>query len=402
MSPRLSQTLPYGEGLDRATGVTVIERSKFSDLRNVILVDGKAEARKGHLETGRLVDNAAAELNAVIGIHALRSLQQGLGVGYKTSDRTVHVNRLTGAGALAQYIDDWFTADDESATPRIVLADQYNKVFMAHDEPIYSRRAMTAYFEDDALFGLGPLNPDGSPNGNVESDLDGDSTNDQIKFRGVVNHLKYLVGWGYGTATDPDRSEIVRVCHPGEPLRWRGDDYFIAGARGVPVVGCGSAGKTLMVLKENEAHRIFGYDRSTFGIDIADPFRGLAGARLLASVGDTLFGWSSQGPWATSGGPLVDIGGVLDLDAPEPADLVESGDVADGFASYLPDKKVLLFIFGARVYCLSLRNPSLPKWSYWELGEPVFCGGIIYSGGVTGSGTAPSAYVSGLAGTAGP
>lgn len=545
--------LPYGAGLDRDSGVAVVEPTKFEDLRNVILEQGKAELRKGHLEVGNLEANreafgkvwqvdvsagpafvdettdandtdnadwtilpaadaigdyvalgfsarfsrvifdylngtagiggvvvweywngatwvalagvvdatvgftaAAADgrtlsftvptawatlslngsdalyfirarittvfstnpvfdqgfigggyLDAVIGLHPIRQLQQAVGLGYRTANRFVHLNRLTGAGAFAQYIDDWFTADDESGTPHIILADQGPRVFMAHDEPIYSRRAMTAYYEADALLGLGPLNPDGSANGAVETDLNGDGDMDQVRFRGVVNHLKYIFGWGYGTATDPDMAHVVRVCFPGESLRWRGDDYFLAGSLGVPVVACQPCGGGrlggLAVFKEYERHHIYGYDRASFAIDIAEPYIGCANGRLAISVGGSVFFWSLEGPRVCDGpAPSVDLALPLNLKAPEPADLVASGEVEDGFAQWIPALKCVVFVFGRRIYCLSLRVLTNPRWSYWELPTAAFCSAILYTGGATGSGDPPSAYVSGLAGVAGP
>lgn len=403
MSDRPTINLPYGAGLDRATGVSVIEPTKFADLRNIILEEGKAEVRKGHVQVGVLKDEANADLDAVCALHPIRQLQQGLGVGYRSSDRTVHVNRLTGAGVFAQYIDDWFTAAAGTGTPRIIPADQGPRVFLAHDEPIYARRAMTIYYENDALFGLGPLNPDGGSNGDVETDLDGDETNDQIKFRGVVNHLKYLAGWGFGTATDPDLNHVLRVCFPGESLRWRGDDYFLVGSPGVPIVTARPCGDGLAVFKEYERHHIFGYDRSSFGIVIAEPFIGCASSRLAVTVSGACYFWSLEGPKVATGrAPSVDLALPLDLKGPEPADLVAAGEAEDGFAEYVPDLKCVLFVFGRRIYCLSLRNPLNPRWSYWELPTPAACSGILYTGGVTGSGDPPTAYVSALAGVAGP
>lgn len=550
MSDRPTMKLPYGAGLDRGSGVAVVEPSQFADLRNVILLEGKAKVRKGNLEIGRLVDgvsnafgkvlqvdistgptfvdettdandvgnadwlpfpvaeaigdylalgferrfsqvifdylhgtagiggvvvweywngaawtalagvsdettgftaaaadgreltftvptnwattslNGSAQLyfirarittvystnpvldqgfiahayvDAVNGVHPIRQLQTGLGFGYVMTSRKTHVNRLTGVGAFAQYVGEWFTADDESLTPRLVFADSYGKVFAAHAEPIYSRRAMSIYYENDALFGLGPLNPDGSPNGDFEGDFDNDGTQDQVKFRGVVNHLNYIFGWGYGTATDPDRPEVVRVCEPGEPLRWRRDDYFLAGSGGVPVVGCSPCGDGLAVFKEYERHHIFGYDRDNFGIGIAEPFIGLAGDRLKVSVSGACFFWSLQGPRvAANRGPSTDLALPLDLEAPSPSDLVDAGETEDGFAEYLPEERVILFVFGRRVYCLSIRNPAYPRWSYWELAQPAFCGGLLYAGGATGSGDAPTLYMSSVVGEAGP
>lgn len=539
--------LPYGAGLDRATGVAIVESSKFRDLRNVILKDGKAQVRKGNLEIGRVVvsahfdkvwqvdvsagpafvdqtanangagnndwiifpavegvgdyvaigcaskfpevlfdnlegtrgtvgtvvweywngvawtalagvtdgtvgftqvvsDNqsltftvpsnwATLVLNGsaalywirarltglytinpkydqgltrqfaddVVGVHAVRQLQQGVAFGYLGSNRNVGVNGLTGVGAYRTYISDWFNADVASGPPRIISADTFAKVFAAQDDAVYARRAMTIYVENDQVFGLGPLNPDGSANPDVDADLDGDGIQDQIKFRGVVEHLKYIFGWGFGTATDPDRPEIVRVCEPGEPLHWIGDHYFLAGSGGVPVITCSPCGDGLAVLKEYERYHIHGYDASTFGITLAEPFLGVAGAMLAITVGGVLFYWSFQGPrMATGKAPSIDLSIPLDLNAPDPSDLVAMGDIEGGFAVYVPDERCVLFVFGQRVYCLSIFNPNNMRWSYWELAAPAFCGAVLYFGGQTGTGTAPTAYMSAAAAVAGP
>jgi len=381
--------LPYGDGLDRSTGLALVEPSRFSDLRNVVLFDGKAQVRPGILKVGGLVNATDGPLDITTGLQALRREQRGIGVGFELVTKKSHINLLSGVGEVIQYEEEWFTALEDDPVPRPIMADSYSKVFIAHDEPIYARRAATVYY--DTVDGVQPL----------EADLDGGG-DAPVRFRGVVGYLNYMVGWGFGTATDPDRSEIVRVSLPGQPLEWQGDHYFQAGVRGEPVICCRKAGDVLAVLKESETYRIVGYDRRTFGIKPADPHFGVAAGRLAVTVGDTLFTWSHEGPRASEGGPSVDLALPLDLNAPSPSDLVSAGLTEDGFATYVPDLRCVLFVFGQLVYCLSLRNPVKPKWSYWELGVPVFCAGTLYSGGATGGGEPPIAYASNLSTVPGP
>ncbi|KKL57496.1 hypothetical protein LCGC14_2234810, partial [marine sediment metagenome] len=165
----------------------------------------------------------------------------------------------------------------------------------------------------------------GSPLVELTADLDG-AGDAPVYFRGVTRHLNYVIGWGFGTATEQSRPEIVRVSLPGQPTVWSPDHFIIAGVRDDPVLLCESLGtipSPLAVFKETETYQIFGYDRRTFGIRRIDDIYGIAAARLAVTVNGICYFWSLEGPRATDGSnPSRDLAWPLDLDAPAPATLV--------------------------------------------------------------------------------
>ncbi len=384
--------LPFGDGLSRADGVMVTQPTKFEDLRNVILWKGKAEVRKGYARSTVIIDDGSVDMEMCCALGPVRAESAAMGCGYNSGNREVHVNLMSITGTGASHIasanpnGELFTlAGGATFEPPVIhMADTYNKNFMAHDEPLISARAQTGYYD-----------PDASPQIQfLTADLDGAGSN-PVYFRGVMRYLSYMVGWGFGSDTDPDRPDVVRVSIAGEPLNWDRRHWFFAGQRNEPVMTCREAGSVLLVLKETESHEIFGYSPRTFGIRPADKLFGVVGSRLATTVSGTCFFWSVQGPRMSKGGESVDLAMPLDIGGPAPATLVAESDPEEAFADYDAVNRVVVFVWGRRVYALSLREPSRPRWSYYELGanaEP-FCSAQFYATTATGGGgTAPTGW----------
>jgi hypothetical protein len=378
--------------------VGVIEPTSFEDVRNLFLYRGRATARRGLTMRATLQDAAAAALNQTILLHPARQESVAIGVGYKTADRTVHVNRLTNAGVFASYVGQWFTNDAGAPNPKALAADSYGRVFLAHDQPSYGLRKQTVYYDPNAAPQIQDLT----------ADLDRDGTKVVMKFRGVQRYLNYIVGWGYGTEADQNRAEIVRICQPGDPLSWHPDHYFILGQRNEPVTTCQPSLSSLMGFKETETHEIYGYDRRTFGTKPIDHHFGCGNGRLAVSLNGVVYFWSLPGPRViVSGTASRDLAIPLGLDQPAPSDLATEGALTDAFAVYDPGSKALLFVFGARGYVLHLRNPERPEWSYFEFGngspKVLNCGGVFYattgSGAVAGAPTGQGVFVSAVSTT---
>lgn len=367
-------TLPYGEGLERSKGVMVVRPQSFDDIRNMFLFDGKAQVRAGLLTRSVLHDDTPADLDVTVMLEPLRSLTASMGVGYNTtggSNRQLWLNRLAIDGTAPQAVGLLGTLDPSVTfvPPIIIGADSDNKFFLAHDEPKLSARIVTQVFD-----------PEGFPQiSNLTGDLDGVSGQQDIFFRGVVRHLSYVFGWGYGSFTDPDRGDVVRVSNSGNSAVFEDFAFFEAGQQGETVMVCRSAGPSLMVFKETETYEIFGYSPDTFGIRLADSLFGCVGSRLAVSVAGNVFFWSTQGPRVTTGGPSTDIAVPLDIDGPDPATLVAESEPQDAFAAYDPRTRVVQFVWGRRVYALSIRDPQRPRWSYYELAETAQCSGLFFS-----------------------
>lgn len=388
--PRQVVPLIYGTGLDRATGILAADAKAGRDLRNVYLYKNKVQIRRGHSTVNTLLDESGVPLQDVLLVQAMQAQQVGVVAGFGNDGR-VHLFQVAGDGSALVPIGIAFTLTNGAhSPPRLLAAEQYSKLFIAQDEPLRTKRAATVYYDP---FGSVALNT-------LMANLDGAGSN-PVLFRGVAPYLNYLVGWGFGSHNDPDHPEIVRVSHPDDPTKLDPDDYFRAGQGGSAVLNClgvGSAdASALLVLKPSETHQIFGYDKRTFGIRLVDSYYGVAASRLAISINGVAYIWSIEGPRKSTGGPSIDLAWPLDLDAPSPHDLATMGALADGFACYLPGRRCILFIFGQRVYSLSLWDPSgTPKWSYTELGFQAQSAGLLYSGGeplVPPNTSAPSAVV---------
>lgn len=463
--PRPTISLPWGEGLDRASGLAVVEKSSYADVRNVILYDGKAEVRKGitqvaqlggslagapfvngaaiagathisidnngastlvgtiqpgdtfviageagspvHTVTGGpwmtvgnaiaamtftgaiaaggVADNAAVTFtftsvqDEVLELEAVRSKNVSVAIGFKRSNLSVNVFKGSSSGQNMAFMGAPYNPKAAVGIPRYFLAESYRKLFMAHEFQLLKPgvdylRLPTGYIDTDANTII-----------DLSVDLDGVSGAQKVRFRGVTTYLNYLVGWGYGTFSDEDRPEIVRVSLAGDPLSWDPQHYFIAGQGGQPVQACMAAAQSLVVFKESETYEIVGYDRRTFGIRIIDHLFGLIAPRMAMAVGGVIYFWSLQGPRITGGGgESKDLAVPLDLTAPEPTDLTAPGDPAAAFCRYDPGPRMAKWFWPneatgvTRVYGLSLRNPTHPKWSYWEYQRRIRCAQVFF------------------------
>ena len=373
--------IPFGEGLQRADGRMVVRPTSFDDIRNCYQYEGKAQARKGYQLISTLIDDVAANLDETIAVGPLRSENATIAIGYATSDSELHVNRLTFEGLNPVHVGSLGTLPATATwdPPIYIMADADAKVIMAHDEPAFLSRIVTQYYD-----------PFASPNiQTLQADLDGNGLAD-VYFRGVARHLGYIFGWGFGSATpgDDDRPDVVRVSDAGNPVSFRDDAFFEVGQRGEAVLTCKTAGQFLLVFKETETFQIFGYSPDTFGIRPADTLYGCVGSRLAVSVGNVVFFWSVQGPrmFTAGTGESVDLAVPLDIDGPAPSTLIDESDPHEAFAAYDPVTRVVNFIWGQRVYALSIRNPNMPRWSYYELGDFFRSGSDIFNT-ITNQGT---------------
>jgi hypothetical protein len=369
--------LVFGPGLDRETGVMAIQPGSMEDLRNVYLHTGKLVLRRGYTSRSAFVDEAGVEMSHVIGIHPLRSERIGVVACFQETTNRVLVYRVEADGTGPELVGEWVNDQVWSGVPRVIMADSYGRVLLAHEEQRILRRAPTLVY--DPFFGGSPLtylqhDGDGSGSGEI---------GDPIRFRGVVRWLNYMFGWGWGSPTE-NRPELVRVSKPGEPTVFLEGSYFIAGDRQDPTLAVLPGRQNLVVLKGTDSYAIIGYDKATFGIRPLDPLYGVLSPRLAFSRAGDVFFWSPEGPRITDGSSISqDLNIPLDLGGFQPSDLPELGEAAAAFAAYKPEDQVLSFIFGRRGYALTLRVSGDWKWSYEELGVDVYCAGILFGGDQT-------------------
>lgn len=372
MAERTVTQLPFGEGLDRASGKTVVRPSAMRDVSNMILEEGRATIRRGLLSVESFVDDVGDPVTHIIGGRAQRVAAIGIVVGYQQTTGKVFVYRTDSFGENPVIIsrdtaeEFWFELDPLSEPPLVWLTDTYGKVFLAHDDAIMANRAPTYYY-DSLLDQLLPL------------EMDFGTGLEQIYFRGVRTHLSYLLGWGFGTTMDPDHPEMVRASMPNDPTVFDKMHFWYAGQRADPILNIESNGDIALVLKQTDRYQIFGYDRATFGIKPIDSHSGLAGSHLSVGVDGQIFAWSVEGPNVTDGrGPAQSIAAELDLDGFEPESLIAGGPATRGFAFYVHDRRLIVFVFGQRGYALSIKNPQKWRWSYLEFGRELTCAFHLY------------------------
>lgn len=410
MPPRNRTPMHFGEGLDRESGLMVTTPTSFQDLRNVLLHEGRILLRDGFTATA---NGNFQEVDQLLAGEPLRSQALGIVVGYNSTTRRVYIYRCSPDLSIVELVGEWehdLSGGWGNETPVVHMAEVYGRVFMAHDAPFVSRRAPTIYY-DPAAGGdnLEHLTATwaGTAGGGAESAESGESAESAesisvvgaIRFRGVVRHLAYLVGWGFGTASEI-RPELVRISLPGDPTTFEQNHYFIAGDRNNAVLACGAAGAApdqsggiLNVWKRTETHAIYGYDRRTFGIRQIDARYGIIAGRAWVNVDGTAVAWSEEGPRAWTGlAASRDLETPLALNDWEPEDLVDETETKFAYAFFVPRVRQAWFVFGQRVYALTARIPGRWRWSYHTLGFPTY-GGMVFFASTEGS-FAPPGYPS--------
>lgn len=363
----------FGGGLDRASGVAVASPARMRDLRNVYLYSGKVQARRGYARTDErgLVVPDGTPCDSVLALQEVRQEFSAIAVGHVAATGGVHVFRVSDVAANAEYLGQWFTARS-GVTPRVIAAEMYGKVFLAHDEPKTSRRARTIYYDSAQTPVLAALRA------NLARITPEPAPLPEVKFRGVVAHSGYLWGWGYGTSAQEHAPATLRNSKPGEPSVFEPDSSGNFGSGGDAILCCGSAGGGLMVQKGSETHLLQGYSNETFSPRLIDARYGAVASRVGVQHGGAWYTWTAEGPRVSEGGgALVDLALPLDLGGPGVAALAAEGALADGFALYVPERRLVQWYFGRRVYTLSLYDPSAPAWSYVEIPAEANCGAVL-------------------------
>lgn len=369
--------IPWGNGIDRSSGALAISPSAFRDLRNVRLANGRTEMRRGYSRMTLLSGG-----NMVLGIWPIRAQGLTAVAVYDTATRTALLYVVDATGTASALVGSLFTLPaDAYAPPSLIGAASYDKLLIAHDEPVYAMRQATMVYAPTE----GTITP-------LLADLARTGVAQPVKFRGVASHLNYIVGWGYGQynttpgVQNEDRPETLRISDPGDPTTFIPEHYFLVGMQGDPIIGVDLVGRALAVFKSSESYQLVGYDRPTFGIQPLDPEHGLLGAKLSVSVGKATYFWSLAGPRVMDNDGSIDLAEALWLAGPVPDALATATPSERAFAYYDRDENEVLFVFGQWAYVLHLAGgeaPRLLRWSYRKLGVELLCAGYLWTGGPT-------------------
>src|SRR5690606_37304868 len=90
--------IPFVGGLDRDAGSMVARPGSMSDLRNVIVSEGRLIVRSGLSRVQTFVDDNGDPITHICAIHPLRTERVGLVVGYNSVTGKVHIYRTTEEG----------------------------------------------------------------------------------------------------------------------------------------------------------------------------------------------------------------------------------------------------------------------------------------------------------------
>lgn len=371
MAERPRQLLPFGAGLDRESGSLVVDPQQANDIRNVHLTRGRAILRKGLTRKAFIAAEAAT--SSLIGIYPVSAAMGHIAVvTYNPVSRGVWMYLVDPSGGVVTVGFLWAIPAGATTPPRVLAAEQYNQLIVAHDEPVYAYRQPTITFDiRTRVLDL------------LRADFAGPAGDQNIHFRGVASWLNYVIGWGYGADNDEDRSEVARISMPGEPTVFVAEHYFLVGVRGDPIVGGGGAGNVFKIQKSGKTHDLVGYDRSTFGVRPGDESFGLIASRAHVSVESEYFFWSIAGPRVCNGaGASTDLELPLDLDGPVPDALAEATVKDYGFAYHDSTEGEVVFVFGRWAYVLHTKDDAR-RWSYRQFGVELASAGLVYAGGTT-------------------
>lgn len=387
----------FGHGLGRETGVMAMRPGGMDDLRNVHPMRGKFQVRRGFERVLTFTDPSGNPQTDILGGIAVLGQRDAIYVTYDSVNALVNLWSGDAEANWASHFGTWeFKTEGGtnllqpgSDPPVIMLAEYDGTVLLAHTHNDVALRAQTwALTKSSHVWSGQGLTVNWG-------------TTQKVRFRGVVKHLEYMVGWGWGDASE-DRPELVRISEPGTATSFDELDYWVVGDQGDPVVACYPAVESLIAFKETQSWELFGNCHLNFGQRLLDNLYGMLEPRLAVSIEGAVFSWTNEGPRAYSGaGTSVALEPPLDLTLPEPYDLVAEGESKYAFAVYMPVYRSIWFVFGKRVYSIYIPqggvaewdSPRRWPWGYQELGFTPLCGFRLPQAG-WGLVTPPTGYPS--------
>ena len=185
--------------------------------------------------------------------------------------------------------------------PEVMIAEGLGVGYIAH----------TAAADSSALaFPLKSFDDSDQSIATVTSDLDSDSTPEDLYALGCVSFQQHLWIWGVGsgtTVTDAYRPELARFSEPNfddSSDLFAPSDSLTLGNRvrslREGIVGGFVAGDALFLGAPYLVSRITGYGRSSWFKQPLDNSYGFVNQKCAVAVGGTLYYWSPRGPMRVS------------------------------------------------------------------------------------------------------
>lgn len=375
-----SATVPFGRGIDRATGDLAVDGGSLEVASNLVLREKKYQVRWGIgdpvADLTTIYDTedppVAQPSNVVCHVFHYRALGKICYIGYETSTGKVRLYKgnLVGSGIEFVLLLDTLAADLPEP-PLFKTCESDSIVLIAHDEPDGASRMSTYYWD-----GLNATPANQIP-AVLTGNLDGAGSN-PIKFRGVQTYKNWVFGWGYGTNTDPLRPELLRVSMPGDPQTWDPNHYFVVGVRDDAILSCETGTNVFVIFKGGSWFRIVGTDRSNWSVEQGGSQFGVSFSRSTLSINGVVYFWSDEGPRVTTGlEPSRDLSQKLDIDAPPVfgSDLQVNRNL--GWTVYVPQHRQIWWGFPGEtttgVLSLSTRDTeeAVNRWSSQVIGAQI-------------------------------
>ncbi len=136
----------------------------------------------------------------------------------------------------------------------------------------------------------------------MTSDLDGNSSAEDLYFLGIIAFQQHLWGWGVGAGTSAAnhfRPELLRFSQPFTDTFVTADSITVGDrvrSQREKVVGAAVAGEALFIGSPFALTRVTGYGRNSWFKKPLDKTYGFPGPKCFAVRGDTLYYWSNRGP----------------------------------------------------------------------------------------------------------
>jgi hypothetical protein len=404
--------LTIGRGMDRATGLAGVQPSTPVDVRNVYARDAKMVLRPGMSGTGFPVISWGSD---ILGVVTIKATLEVLFAVYDRTTTAIRILRLNPLAGVINYPTSpanglWgFAAAGPVSFPVVKMAEADGLLFFAHAEETIASRLPTIYYTPNFANTATP-----GTLTTLTADLDGSGAAQTVYFSGVYAYLEYMFGWGYGSASDADRGDIVRFSKPAAPATWTPENYFIAGVKKDPVLDlCATQGSLatqytvqtiLAVFKNSSIYRIVGDSPDNFGIELLDVLNGTISARVTINIGGQCYTWSGDGPREVRPGGTEYIGQPLELISPLPNTFPSLGAQRLAFVSYDQDRRCLEWNFPDIVngsvpvpgFVLSLWESKDPRWTFSLREQPVTCAGVYETRDTGGTAPAPTGYPSAI------
>lgn len=401
--------LAIGRGVDRATGLVAVHPGAPIDARNVYARDAKMAFSPGLAQSGYPPLDWGTDVVCLFGMQSTLDL---LEVVYDRVTGELRLFRVDTINNVLQPIavptdGIWGTLTPGVDFPVVVADEADGKAFFAHAEPIIGNRLPTIVYTPDidpTLVGSFAV---------LQADLDGAGDAD-VYFSFVKAYNSYMGGSGFGSASEPDRGDVLRLSLPGQPTIFEQENFALCGVKGDPILALdittgalsaiGGAQSVLVAGKGSQLHRLIGSSFDDFEFEVLDAEHGVVSARAFVNTGDTLFCWSNDGPRLVTPTASDAVGQPLELISPLPQDFAPLGPSRTMFGFFDKKRYCLEYYFpnieDASVpvpgFCLSLWNPKDPRWTFRERFQPIICAGRLLTAATGAQPDPPDGYASDL------